>query len=130
MKTLRHVVALTCAAVALTACAILQPIGKDDDARRAAKITLAAYEATQQAMLIYGRLPDCDAVTMRFCKYKGVWARLKAADLVATTAINEAATVLSSDKIDAGEIVKALIAIDHVKQVLIEAQTKLKEGTT
>ena len=60
MRTVINVQFAVFAAIALTACALLAPLGRDDEARRAGKVTLAAYETTQQAILIYGRLPTCD----------------------------------------------------------------------
>jgi uncharacterized protein (UPF0548 family) len=118
-------------AVALAACALLAPLGKDDEARRAAKVTLTAYEATQQAILIYGRLPTCDAEAgvVRLCKDREVWARIKIVEKAATTAIAEATPVLNGTEADAGQLVAALMAIQNVKSAVGEAQTKLKGAT-
>jgi hypothetical protein len=115
-------------AVMLAACALLAPLGKDDEARRAAKITLAAYETTQQAILIYGRLPTCDAGAgvVRLCKDAEVWARIKIVEKTASTAIAEATPVLNGAAVDAGQLVAALMAIENVKSAVGEAQTKLK----
>jgi hypothetical protein len=115
-------------ASALVGCALLQPMNADDDARRAAKVTLTAYEATQQAMLIYGRLPGCDkeAGVVRFCKDPDAWKKIKAADRVATTAINAATPVLNGSEVDAGQLVKALIAIEQVKEALKGAQSNMR----
>ena len=116
------------AAIALTACALLQPFGKDDEARRAAKVTLAAYETTQQAILIYGRLPNCDAEAgaIRLCKQRDVWAKIKIVEAAATRAIAEATPVLNGTEADAGQLVAALTAMENVKSAVLEAQTKLK----
>ncbi len=73
------------AATLLTACALLQPL--DADARRTARIVLTAYEVTQQAILIYGRLPDCEPNLPPLCKDPALWRKLKAADAMATSAI-------------------------------------------
>lgn len=134
MAALRPVInTLTTAslAVMLAACALLAPLGKDDEARRAAKVTLAAYEATQQAILIYGRLPTCDAEAgvVRLCKDREVWARIKIVEKAATTAIAEATPVLNGTEADAGQLIAALMAIQNVKSAVSEAQTKLKGAT-
>jgi hypothetical protein len=115
-------------AVMLTACALLAPLGKDDEARRAAKVTLTAYATTQQAILIYGRLPTCDAEAgvIRPCKDRALWARIKIVEKAATTAIAEATPVLNGTEIDAGQLVGALMAIENVKKAVTEAQTQLK----
>lgn len=118
-------------AVALAACALLAPLGEDDEARRAAKVTLTAYEATQQAILIYGRLPTCDAEAglVRLCKDREVWARIKIVEKAATIAIAEATPVLNGTEADAGQLVAALMAIQNVKSAVAEAQTKLRGAT-
>lgn len=115
-------------AVVVTACALLQPFGRDDEARRVAKVTLAAYEAAQQAILIYGRLPTCDAEAdvVRLCKDAKVWARIKAVEKAATTAIAEASPVLNGTEADAGRLLAALTAIENVKSAIGEAHAKLK----
>jgi hypothetical protein len=115
-------------AAALAACALLAPLGHDDEARRAAKITLAAYETTQQAILIYGRLPTCDAEAgvVRLCKDRAVWTRIKIVEKAASAAIAEATPVLNGAEVDAGQLVAALMAIENVKNAVGEAQSKLK----
>ncbi|MDZ4866573.1 MAG: hypothetical protein SGI91_04565 [Alphaproteobacteria bacterium] len=115
-------------AAALAACALLAPLGYDGQARRAAKITLAAYETTQQAILIYGRLPTCDAQAgvVRLCKDRAVWTRIKIVEKAASVAIAEAAPVLNGTEVDAGQLVAALTAIENVRNAVGEAQTKLK----
>lgn len=118
-------------AVTFAACALLAPLGHDDEARQAAKMTLAAYETTQQAILIYGRLPTCDAEAgvVRLCKDRDVWARIKVVEKAATTAIAEATPVLNGTQVDAGQLVAALMAIENVKNAVGEAQAKLKGAT-
>lgn len=129
MRTAINVQLAVFAAIALTACALLAPLGHDDDARRAAKITLTAYETTQQAILIYGRLPTCDAEAgaVRLCKQREVWAKIKIVEATATRAIAEATPVLNGAEADAGQLVAALMAIENVKTAVADAQTKLKE---
>ena len=114
--------------VALVACALLAPLGADDEARRTARVTLAAYETTQQAILIYGRLPTCDAEAglVRLCKDRELWSRIKIVERTATTAIAEATPVLNGTEADAGQLVAALVAIENVKKAVGEAQLKLK----
>jgi hypothetical protein len=116
-----------CLVVTLTACTTTLV---DNDVRRKAKVALAAYEATQQAMLIYGHLPACDPLSgvLRFCRNTVIWAKVKAADKIAVIAINQAAPVLQGEAIDAGQIVGALTAIENVKTVLKEAQENLNKG--
>ena len=128
MRTILNTMAAAYVAIVITACALLAPLGQDDEARRAARITLTAYETTQQAILIYGRLPTCDeeAGVIRFCKDRHTWEKIKAVEKAATTAIAGALPVLNGTKIDTGELVGALIAIENVKAAIKEAQTKLK----
>lgn len=118
--------ATMCMVVVLTACTTLA----DNDVRRKAKVALAAYEATQQAMLIYGHLPACDPASgvLRFCRDAVIWTKVKAADKIAVVAINQAAPVLQGEAIDAGQIIGALTAIENVKNVLREAQENLNKG--
>ena len=129
MRTVITVQFAVFAAIALTACALLAPLGADDEARRGAKITLAAYETTQQAILIYGRLPTCDAEAgmIRLCKQREVWTKIKIVEAAATHAIAEATPVLNGAEADAGQLVAALMAIENVKAAVTEAQTKMKE---
>lgn len=128
MRAIVNVTAAACAATAIAACALLAPLGRDGDARRAAKVTLTAYEATQQAILIYGRLPTCDpeAGVIRLCKDRAVWTRIKAVEKAASAAIAEATPVLNGAQADAGQLIAALVAIENVKAAVGEAQTKLK----
>lgn len=131
MRTILNTLAAAYLAVMLSACALLAPMRTDDDARRAAKIALSAYEATQQAILIYGRLPACDAEAgvVRFCRDRAAWTKIKAVEAAATTAILAATPVLNAERADAGQLVAALIAIENVKQAVGEAQIKLKGDT-
>ena len=126
-RIVRTMIAASGAAM-LTACALLTPLARDDDARRAAKVTLAAYETTQQAILIYGRLPSCDAEAglVRFCRDRAVWTRIKIVEAAASTAIARATPVLNGTEVDAGQIVAALSAIAEVRNAIGEAQSKLK----
>jgi hypothetical protein len=123
-----RVIATLCMVVTLTACTTTLV---DNDVRRKAKVTLAAYEATQQAMLIYGHLPACDPVSgvLRFCRNAVIWGKVKAADKIAVIAINQAAPVLQGEAVDAGQIIGALTAIENVKNVLREAQENLNKGS-
>lgn len=127
MKTILKTLALACVAAAVSACALLAPIGADDEARRGAKITLAAFEATQQALLIYGRLPTCDETgVLKLCKDRKLWGKIKAVDKAASLAIAKAAPVLNGSQADAGELAAAFLAIEEVKAAVREAQLKLK----
>lgn len=128
MRAIVNTTAAACVATAIAACALLAPLGRDDDARRAAKVTLTAYEATQQALLIYGRLPTCDAEAgvVRLCKDGALWARIKVVEKAASLAIAEATPVLNGSQADAGQLIAALVAIENVKAAVGEAQTKLK----
>jgi hypothetical protein len=132
LRPVVNTMAAACLAILMTACALLAPLGKDDEARRAAKVTLIAYEATQQAILIYGRLPTCDAEAgvVRLCKDREAWAKIKAAESAATKVIAEATPVLNGTTVDAGRLVAALAAVENVKAAVVEAQTKLKGASS
>lgn len=130
MKTILQVMAATFAVIGLAACALLAPMKADGEARYAAKVALSAYEVTQRAALIYGNLNPCDpdpkSAFERFCRDAKIWAKIKAADKAATTAINEAAPVLNAREVDTGQIVRALAAIATVKAAVDEALTQIK----
>ncbi len=128
MRAVLRVMSGAALAVALAACALLAPLGVDDEARRGAKITLAAYETTQQAILIYGRLPDCapETTTFRLCKQHGIWVKIKAADRLAVTAITQATPILNGEQADAGQLVAALAAIANVRAAVKEASDAMK----
>lgn len=130
MRAIMNTLTASCVAVGLSACALLQPLGHDDDARRAAMVTLTAYEATQQAILIYGRLPTCDAEAgiIRLCKDRVTWTRIKTVEAAATKAIAAATPVLNGSEADGGQLVAALIAIEDVKSAVVAAQRQLKGG--
>lgn len=130
MKTILQAMTATFVAVAVTACALLAPIGVDDEARQGAKVALAAYELTQRAALIYGNLKPCDpdpkSAFERICRDAGVWAKIKAADKGAVAAILAATPVLNAEKADTGQILKALNAIATVKAAVNEALTQIQ----
>jgi hypothetical protein len=132
MRVVVNTVAAAYIAAAVAACALLAPFGHDDEARRAAKVTLAAYETTQQAILIYGRLPTCDtdAGVVRLCKDRAVWTRIKVVEKAASAAIAEATPVLNGTRADGGQLVAALMAIENVRAAVGEAQAKLKGAGT
>ena len=126
MKTVLRTMTLACTAIALAACALLAPLGKDDEARRAAKVTLAAYETTQQAILIYGRLPTCAPDVGPLCKDHDAWQKIKIVEKAASKSIAEATPVLNGSSADVGQLLTALRAIEAVKAAVVEAQVKLK----
>ena len=127
MRAVVNTLMASAIAVGLAACALLQPVGRDDDARRAAKVTLTAYEATQQAILIYGHLPACDpeAGVMRLCRDRATWTRIKVVEASATKAIAAATPVLNGSTADAGQLVAALIAVEEVKAAVTTAHRQL-----
>lgn len=130
MRAILNTLMASCVAVGLTACALLQPVSHDDEARRAAKVTLTAYEATQQAILIYGHLPTCDveAGFVRLCKSRASWARIKTVEAAATKAIAAATPALNGSEVDAGQLLAALVAIEDVKAAIVVAQRELRGG--
>lgn len=131
MKTIVRGLLSASILVVATACALLRPVGVGDEARRAANITLTAYEALQQAILIYGRLPTCDveAGLMRLCKDRDLWRRIKVVEAAATRTISEAAPVLNGEEIDAGQLVAAAVAIEGVRRAIDDANARLKGAT-
>ena len=98
----------------------------NQSALKTAKVTLSAYETAQQGMIIYGSLDTCPK-SKPICKDAKLWARIKAADLVATTAIAEATPVLNGTEADLGQVLKAYEAIEKVKDAFTEAKTKFNE---
>lgn len=130
MKTILQAMTATLVAIALTACALLAPIGVDDEARRSAKVALATYELAQQGALIYGNLKPCDpdpkSAFERICRDAKVWAKIKAADKGAVAAIVAATPVLNGERADIGQIGNALAAIATVKAAVNEALEQIK----
>lgn len=121
IRTLGAATVLTIAlAFGLASCA------GNQTALKTAKVTLSAYETAQQGMIIYGSLDTCPK-SKPICKDAKLWARIKAADLVATTAIAEATPVLNGTEKDLGQILKAYEAIEKVKDAFTEAKTKFNE---
>ncbi|NOT41022.1 MAG: hypothetical protein HOP13_11060 [Alphaproteobacteria bacterium] len=131
MRHILNTLAAATIATLLAACALLQPLDADGDARRTAKITLTAYEAAQQAILIYGRLPACEstAAVGPLCRDAKLWAKIKTVEAAATKAIAAATPVLNGAEPDTGQLIAALLAIEQVKQAIAQAQTKLKGET-
>ena len=128
MRTILNLLLASCTAMAATACALLQPIHADDEARYSAKLVLTTYAATQQAIILYGRLPTCDLTQSRLCKDKHVWVKLKATEAIATTAIAAAEPILNAQAIDTGQIIAALHAMQTVTETMRRAQETLKES--
>lgn len=127
MKTIVNTLIAAGVLVLATACALLAPLKLDDEARNAAAITLKAYSVMQQAILIYGRLPDCAAPPVtHICKRRDDWQRLQSAEKAATEAIAAAAPVLNANQLDTGELARALLAIDQVRTALARAQALWK----
>lgn len=123
MKTIVNVLVASITLVLAAACALLSPLNLDADARRAAGLTLQTYAVLQQAVLVYGRLPDCTSPpVIHVCKEREAWHRLQTAEKEATAAIAAAAPVLNASEIDTGQIVAALDAIDGVRKALAAAQ--------
>jgi hypothetical protein len=124
MKTIVNVLVASCTLVLATACALLSPLNLDGDARKAAGLTLQTYAVLQQAVLIYGHLPECTTPpVVHICRRHEAWRRLQTAEKAATQAIAAAAPVLSAGEIDTGQIVAAIGAIDTVREALAEAQS-------
>lgn len=126
MRTALNSMFVASIGIVLAACALLAPFGRDAEARRVARVTLSAYETTQQAILIYGRLPNCGDLAPKICKDKEVWAKIKVVEAAATRAIGEATPVLNGSRGDAGQLVAALAAIANVKAAVQEARWKLE----
>lgn len=99
----------------------------NESALKAGKVTLAAYETTQQAMLVYGSLDTCPQ-SKPFCKDHELWQKIKAADKVATAAIVEATPVLNGTEADLGQGLKAWNAIEKVRAAFVEANEKIEKA--
>ena len=128
MKTIVNVMFACCTAVMATACALLAPLDFDKDARRAAQITLQSYATLQQAVLIYGQLPDCtDPPVYHLCKQRQHWRRVRAAEKAATEAIAAATQVLNAEEAGATQLLQALAAIDALSSALSNARAQWKE---
>ncbi|MEQ1756626.1 MAG: hypothetical protein ABL973_21100 [Micropepsaceae bacterium] len=124
MKTIVNVLVACCTLMLATACALLSPLNLDPGAREAAGITLQTYAVLQQAVLVYGYLPDCTTPpVVHICRQHQAWRRLQTAERAATQAIAAAAPVLNATEIDTGQIVAALGAIETVREALAEAQS-------
>ena len=81
MKTVLNLMFACSTALFVTACALLQPPSRDNTR------LLIAWEATQQALLIYGHLPRCHDGAPRLCRDPVLWQKLKTTEAAATSAI-------------------------------------------
>jgi len=125
MRRITHITLTASALVVALAVGLVSCAG-NQSALKTAKVTLSAYETAQQGMIIYGSLDTCPK-SKPICKDAKLWARIKAADLVATTAIAEATPVLNGTEADLGQVLKAYEAIEKVKDAFTEAKTKFNE---
>lgn len=107
MKTVLNLMFACCTALCVTACALLQTPAHDE-----ARL-LMAWEATQQAILIYGHLPECHDGMARLCRDAVLWQRLKATEAAATSAIT--AEDYLAVTVAIGEITKALAGAQGAK---------------
>lgn len=129
MKTITNVLVASVTLVLATACALLAPHQLDGSARRAAAMTLETYAILQQAVLIYGHLPACTTPPqVHLCRDHEHWQRIRAAEKAATEAIAAATPVLNAEEVDAGQLLKALAAIDAVTNALSDARRQLTEA--
>ena len=73
--------------------------------------------------------PDGLSTTPVLCRDQSLWTKIKTVEAAATKAIAEATPVLNGDRLDEGQLIAALMALENVKQAITEAQTKLKGET-
>jgi hypothetical protein len=125
MRTILHTLFAAAFAVGVSACALLQQTGTDDEAMRAAKVALTAYaDFVQPAIITYGQLPTCGVTAAKpLCKDAGAWTKLKAADAAATSSILAARGVLEGTASDAGQIAQAIADVNAA-----QAAFKLAKG--
>lgn len=140
MNKLRNLLSAAAMSLALAGCASMgaTPTGAPPtvgtvqaDAVKAAKAVVTLYaDLYQPAVLAYGRLPDCPGATL--CKDRAILNRLKAADLVASTAIEKARPILdglaSGSGIEIQDAVKGVQAAESL--VASSGAFNLMKGTT
>jgi hypothetical protein len=124
MRRILHILFAATIAVGVSACALLQQSGTDDEAMRAAKIALTTYaDFVQPAIITYGQLPTCGAAAPRpLCKDSGAWAKLKAADAAATSSILAAKSVLEGSAGDSGQIAQAIADVTAAQAAFKQAK--------
>ena len=124
MRRILHILFAATLAVGVSACALLQQSGTDDEAMRAAKIALTTYaDFVQPAIITYGQLPTCGAAAPKpLCKDAGAWAKLKAADAAATSSILAAKGVLEGSAADSGQIAQAIADVTAVQAAFKQAK--------
>ena len=124
MQRILHVLFAATLTTGITACALLQATGTDDEAMRAAKVALTAYaDFVQPAIITYGQLPTCGpAAPKPLCKDAGAWAKLKAADTAATSSIVAAQAVLDGSSSDTGQLAQAIADINAAQAAFKQAK--------
>jgi len=124
MRTILRTLFAATFATAVSACALLQQTGTDDEAMHAAKVALTAYaDFVQPAIITYGQLPTCGASAIKpLCKDAGAWVKLKAADAAATSSILAAKGVLEGAASDTGQIAQAIADINAAQTAFKQAK--------
>lgn len=124
MRNILHVLFAATLTTGITACALLQQTGTEDEAMRAAKVALTAYaDFVQPAIITYGQLPTCGPTAQKpLCKDAGAWAKLKAADAAATSSIVAAQGVLDGSSSDRGQLAQAIADITAAQSAFKEAK--------
>ena len=120
MKKLALILAVS---VALSGCTTIRSVIGDpaaNDALLAVKATITTYaDVYQPGVIIYGRLPSCSKPSSPLiCRDDGVFHKLQAADLAATTSILAAQSVLEGSVTDAGQITTAINAISQAEAAI------------
>ena len=124
MQRILHVLFAATLTAGITACALLQQTGTDDEAMRAAKVALTTYaDFIQPAIITYGQLPTCGpAAPKPLCKDSGAWTKLKAADAAATSSIVAAQGVLEGSAADTGQLAQAITDITAAQSAFKQAK--------
>jgi hypothetical protein len=126
MKRITHTMLIVPTVIVAMAFGMASCAG-NQTAMTSAKVTLSAYETVQQGMIIYGSLETCPK-SKPICKDHELWQKIKAAELVATTAIVEATPVLNGTEADLGQALKAYEAIEKVREAFVEANVRLAKA--
>jgi len=116
-------------ALSLGACALLQKTNPDvaSDAIRATQVAITTYaDVYQPAVIAYGNLPVCNGSTP-ICRDQALHAKMKAADLAASTAIETARKVMNTNVGDGGELTAAIQAIISAETTIAQAGAILKK---
>lgn len=132
VRTMLTASAVTIAlALSLTGCASLPRIIGAETATKmetaslkAAKTSLIVWRITQDAVLVYGRLPACDPAIpdAKVCRSAGAWDKIKSVELTTTAAILAARPLVEAGSDDIAFLAGVVTTVNNAQIAIAQAQ--------